>query len=203
MRLILASNNKNKYREISEILKDTDVEVVPQYLAGCDFEAEENGETFEENARIKALAAMRATGAAAVADDSGLMIDALGGAPGVYSARYGGENTGYDKKCAMLIKELEDKEQRTAKFVSSIVCVFPNGDEITAYGDVCGTIDTRMTGENGFGYDPIFIPDGYECSMACLTDDEKNAISHRGRAIRAFAEKLKNYLNDGGTDDDR
>lgn len=200
MKLILASNNKDKLREIREILSDTDIEIISQREAGCNFEAEENGATFLENARIKALAAMKATGLPAVSDDSGLEIAALGGRPGVYSARYGGESAGYAKKCAMILSELEGKSDRSAAFVSAVVCIFPNGDEITAGGIMRGSIAYAPAGDGGFGYDPIFLPDGFEKTAAELTDDEKNAISHRGQAFRAFAEKLKAYIENKRTE---
>lgn len=202
MKLILASNNKDKLREIREILSGTGIEIVSQREAGCDFEADENGTTFSENARIKALAAVRATGLPAASDDSGLVIAALGGRPGVYSARYGGE-CGYDKKCAMILSELEGKSDRSAAFVSAVVCIFPNGDEITAEGIMRGSIAYTPAGDGGFGYDPIFLPDGCDKTAAELTDDEKNAISHRGQAFREFAEKLKVYIDDKRTEYDK
>ena len=199
MKLILASNNKDKLREIREILDGTDIEIIPQREAGCDFEAEENGETFFENARIKALAAMNATGLPAVSDDSGLEVAALFGRPGVYSARYGGEDASYGEKCAMLLSELEGNTDRSARFVSAVVCVFPSGDEITAEGVMQGFIARAPAGSGGFGYDPIFIPEGCDRTTAELTEDEKNAISHRGKAFREFADKLKAYIDDKRT----
>ena len=196
MKMILASNNKDKLREIREILIGTDIEIISQREAGCNFEAEENGSTFRENARIKAMAAMMATGLAAVSDDSGLEVNAMDGGPGIFSARFGGEELSYDKKCQMIIDAVGNSSDRGARFFCSVVCVFPNGDEICADGAVDGKIGTFAEGNGGFGYDPIFIPAGFNHSIACLTDDEKNAISHRGKAFREFAEKLGEYLAD-------
>ncbi len=196
MKLILASNNAHKAQEFREILSPLGIDVVTQSEAGCNFEADETGSTFEENAFIKAEAAMKATGEAAVSDDSGLEVDALGGAPGIHSARYTGrhEDTDADRR-AFLMKNLEGVEHRTARFVSAICCVFPNGDVICARGTCEGKIATYEAGENGFGYDAMFIPDGGTLTMAEMSAEEKNAISHRGRALREFARLLKEYCN--------
>lgn len=196
MKLILASNNAHKLREFDEILADTGIEVIPQRDAGCDFEADETGDTFEENAFIKAEAAMKASGHPSVADDSGLVVDALGGTPGVHSARYTGNDTDDDAdRREFLMKNLEGEEHRTARFVSSICCVFPNGDVLRARGTCEGSIAKFMRGENGFGYDSMFIPDEFTKTMAELEPDEKNKISHRGRALREFADILKEYCD--------
>ena len=195
MRLILASNNAHKAVEFREILAPLGMDVVTQREAGCDFEADETGSTFEENAFIKAEAAMKATGEAAVSDDSGLEVDALGGEPGIHSARYTGrhEDSDADRR-AYLMKKLEGVEHRAARFVSAICCVFPNGDVISARGTCEGEIATFERGENGFGYDAMFIPYGQGGrTMAELSPDEKNAISHRGRALREFARLLEEY----------
>lgn len=194
MKLILASNNAHKAREFREILAPLGVDVVTQSEAGCHFEVDETGTTFEENAFLKAEAAMKATGEAAVSDDSGLEVDALGGEPGVHSARYTGrhEDTDADRR-NFLMKKLEGVEHRSARFVSAICCVFPNGDVIRARGECPGSIATYMKGENGFGYDSMFIPEGSTLTMAELSADEKNAISHRGRALREFYRLLKEY----------
>ena len=196
MKLILASNNAHKAKEFREILAPLGIEVVTQSEAGCDFEADETGVTFEENAYIKAEAAMKATGLAAVSDDSGLEVDSLGGEPGVHSARYTGrhEDSDADRR-AFLMKKLEGVEHRSARFVSAICCAFPNGDVLRARGTCEGEIATREAGENGFGYDAMFIPEGSERTMAELSADEKNAISHRGRALREFARLLKEYCD--------
>ena len=196
MKLILASNNAHKAREFREILSPLGVEVITQREAGCDFEVDETGETFAENAFLKAEAAMKATGEAAVSDDSGLEVDALGGAPGVHSARYTGrhEDTDADRR-ALLMKNLAGEEHREARFVSAICCVFPNGDRLDARGTCEGRIATYEKGENGFGYDCMFIPEGETRTMAELSADEKNAISHRGNALREFVRLLKEYKN--------
>ena len=196
MRLILASNNAHKAREFREILAPLGIDVLTQSEAGCDFEADETGEAFEENAYIKAEAAMRATGEAAVSDDSGLEVDALGGEPGVHSARYTGrhEDSDADRR-AYLMKKLEGVEHRSARFVSAICCVFPNGDVLRARGECPGEIAAYERGENGFGYDAMFIPEGYGLTMAELSPEEKNAISHRGRALREFCRVLEEYSN--------
>ena len=195
MRIILASNNKDKLREVREILEPMGIEVISQAEAGCRFEAEENGSTFTENARIKARAAVEATGQICVADDSGLEVNAMGGGPGVYSSRFCGER-GYPETCREIMEIVEKRGNgdRGARFVSAVVCVFPDGREIDCLGTVEGTIGRVYEGEHGFGYDPIFVPEGHTRSMACMTDDEKNAISHRGRAFREFARKLGDYL---------
>ena len=192
MRYILASNNKGKLREMKAILAETGAEVVSQSEAGAHFEAEETGETFEENALIKARAACAALGEPAIADDSGLCVDALGGAPGVYSARYGGCRTDPDR-IALLLKNLGDEKNRSAKFVSCIACVFPNGDVLTARGECPGTITSVPRGDGGFGYDPVFELPGTGKTMSELTEEEKNAVSHRGRALKQFQEKLREY----------
>ncbi len=194
MKLVLASNNQDKLREIREILGEFGIEIISQGEAGCNIDAQENGSTFQENARIKALAAMRATGLPAVADDSGLEVNAMGGGPGIYSARYGGRDLSYDIKNRMIIDKVAGSDDRGARFVCSAVCVFPNGDEICADGVINGSIGTELQGNGGFGYDPIFIPDGYECSIACLSDAEKNSISHRGKAFKDLSEKLFRYM---------
>lgn len=196
MKLILASNNKNKLLEFREILAGTGIEVIPQSEAGCNFEVDETGDTFEENAFLKAEAAMKATGLPAVSDDSGLEVDALGGAPGVHSARYTGNHDDSDlDRRLFLMKNLEGEEHRTARFVSAICCVFPNGDVLNARGTCEGSIATYMAGENGFGYDAMFIPEGESRTMGEMTHEEKNLISHRGRALREFARILKEYCH--------
>ena len=197
MKIILASNNKNKMREFRELLAGTDAEPISQRDAGCDFEVDETGTTFEENAFLKADAVLKATGCIAVADDSGLMVDALGGAPGVHSARYTGRHEDSDAaRYTLLLHNLGDRTDRTARFVSCICCTFPNGDVLRARGTCEGSILFAPRGENGFGYDPVFQPDGYACSMAELRPEEKNAISHRGNALKILKEELRNYYAD-------
>lgn len=195
MEIILASNNKDKLREIREILAPMGFEVLSQSEAGCHFEAEETGTTFTENARIKAQAAMLATGKPCVADDSGLEVNAMDNGPGVYSSRFCGEQ-GYPKTCQKImdIVNAAPNGDRGARFRCAVVCCFPGGDEIACQGVIEGSIGTVYEGEHGFGYDPIFVPEGHTRSMACLTDEEKNAISHRGRAFREFGRKLAEYM---------
>ena len=199
MKLILASNNKKKLRELGEILSDMDVELLSQREAGCDFEVEETGTTFAENAYLKAKAVADATGLAAVADDSGLMVEALNGEPGVYSARYapGGHEASDKEKYEYLLSKLVNVEHRAAKFVSSICCIFPDGSIIRTEGECRGEILREPAGEGGFGYDPVFMPQGYDRSMAELGTEVKNRISHRANALREFKKKLRE-LN--GTD---
>jgi XTP/dITP diphosphohydrolase len=191
---IIATNNQHKLREFRQILSTFGIEIRSQKEAGCTFEVEETGDTFEENAYLKASAVTRATGRPAIADDSGLMVDCLGGEPGVYSARYCGDHDASDQeKCNYLLMKIGDAQDRTAKFVCCICCTFPNGDILRARGECPGTILRASRGENGFGYDPIFCPVGMEASMAELTEDEKNAISHRGNALKQFKQKLEEY----------
>lgn len=193
MKLILASNNKKKLRELGEILSDMDVELLSQREAGCDFEVEETGTTFAENAYLKAKAVADATGLAAVADDSGLMVEALNGEPGVYSARYapGGHEASDKEKYEYLLSKLVNVEHRAAKFVSSICCILPDGSIIRTEGECRGDILREPAGEGGFGYDPVFMPQGYDRSMAELGTEVKNRISHRANALREFKKKLR------------
>ncbi len=197
MKLVLASDNAHKLLEFRELFKGMDVDLVTKKEAGFTDEVEETGATFAENAFIKASAVMRATGWAAIADDSGLCVDALDGAPGVRSARYTGDHADSDKdRYELLLRNMADKKVRTARFVSSLCCVFPNGDVIRAQGTCEGSILTAPRGENGFGYDTVFLPDGFERSMAELSMEEKNAISHRGRALISFKKEWEKYYAD-------
>ena len=189
MRAVLASHNKKKMKEMREILAQLGVEVISQAEAGVDIEPEETGTTFEENARIKARAIMEATGLPAIADDSGLVVDALDGAPGVYSARYGGEGLDDDGRWKLLLKNMEGKEDRACRFVCVICCALPDGAEVMSRGTVEGQVAFGPEGDGGFGYDPIFYLPERGCTMACLPAEEKNAISHRGNALRAFREE--------------
>ena len=194
MQMIAATNNSHKLEEITAILKDKGIEVKSLSDAGLDIEIEENGETFIENALIKAREVQRLTGEAAIADDSGLEVEALGGLPGVKSARYSGE-MGADKdrknneKLINALKDVPDGKRR-ARFCSAIAAVFPDGREITALGYVYGKIGHKEKGEHGFGYDPLFIVEGYGRTMAELDADEKNSISHRANALKEFVQKL-------------
>ena len=198
MKLVLASKNPHKLKELEEILSGLGVEVMLESEAGVDVEVEETGTTFEENALLKAKAVCEASGLPAVADDSGLCVDALNGAPGVYSARYGGEGLDDPGRCRLLLENLRGQLDRRGKFVSAICCCFPNGDTVTARGECPGTIAYAPRGENGFGYDPVFFLPGLKKTFAQLTPEEKNAISHRGNALREFKTELEKYLN--GTD---
>lgn len=196
MKIILASNNKNKLREFKELVAGMDVELVGQREAGCDFEVDETGETFEENAFLKAEAVTRATGFTAIADDSGLVVDALNGEPGVYSARYGlGHEASDAERYTYLLNKLGAETQRSARFVCCICCTMPDGTVLKTRGECEGEILFAPRGENGFGYDPIFRPLGQEKSMAELTAEEKNAISHRGRALREFMKIFKEKID--------
>lgn len=196
MKLVLASKNPKKIRELNDILAQLGIEVCSQAEAGVDLEVEETGTTFEENSRLKAEAVMQASGMPAIADDSGLCVDALQGAPGVYSARYGGEGLDDAGRTRLLLENMRGAAgPRTAKFVSVITCCFPNGDVICARGECPGTIAYAPVGEGGFGYDPVFFIPERKKTFAQLAPEEKNAISHRGRALEAFQVKLKEYLN--------
>ena len=178
------------------ILGDLGAEILSLKEAGIQAEAEENGTTFEENAVIKAKEIMEKTGALVLADDSGLEIDALNKEPGVYSARYMGEDTSYDVKNKNLIDRLDGvpKEKRTARFVCAIAAVLPDGRELVTRQTMEGYIGWEPEGENGFGYDPIFYLDEYGCSSAAISPEQKNAISHRGKALRAMKELLKKEI---------
>ena len=192
MKLVLASDNKNKLREFRTLFENFGVELISKAESGFTEEVEETGETFAENARIKAEAVMRATGLAAIADDSGLCVDALGGAPGVHSARYTGNHDDSDAdRYNLLLRNLGGRDDRAARFVCSLCCAFPNGDVLTAEGTCEGTILSAPRGENGFGYDPIFYLPEYGCTSAELSGEEKNKISHRGKALRAIKDELK------------
>ena len=191
-KLIFATGNANKMREIREILGGKGYEILSMKEAGVDIDVEEDGATFEENALIKARAIGKACGELVLADDSGLVIDALGGEPGIYSARYMGHDTSYTEKNNNLISRLEGvpDEKRTARFVCAMAAVFPDGTEKVITGVMEGRIGYRIAGENGFGYDPIFfLPEDGKTS-AEISPEEKNAISHRGKALRAMAEYL-------------
>ena len=192
-KLVFATGNMNKLREIKEILSDMDVEILTMKEAGVDIDIVEDGKTFEENALIKARAVCKASGELSLADDSGLEIDYLGGEPGIYSARYMGEDTSYDIKNNNLISRLEGvpDEERTARFVCAMAAVFPDGTEKTFVRTMEGRIGYKIAGENGFGYDPIFMLPEYGKTSAEISPEEKNAISHRGKALRALAEYLK------------
>ncbi len=194
MKLVLASKNPKKLKEMNEILSGMGVEVCLQSDVGIDIDVEETGATFEENSLLKAKAVMEASGLPAIADDSGLCVDSLDGAPGVYSARYGGEGLDDTGRYKLLLANMPKGAARMAKFVSVITCCFPNGDVLTARGECPGTIAFAPMGEGGFGYDPVFFLPKLKKTFAQLAPEEKNAISHRGRALEAFQAKLKEYF---------
>ena len=195
MKIVLASKNPHKLTEMAAILSQLGVEVVLESEVGIDVDVEETGETFEENAALKAQAVMEASGLPAIADDSGLCVTALGGGPGVYSARYGGEGLTDRQRYELVLSGLSGQLDRSAKFVSCICCVFPNGDRLTARGECPGIIAYAPQGEDGFGYDPVFFVPEKRKTFAQMTGEEKNAISHRGRALEKFKVELERYLN--------
>ena len=192
--MVLASKNPKKLLELQAILSAQGIEVVLESQVGIDVDVEETGTTFEENAFLKAHAVMEASGLPAVADDSGLCVDALNGAPGVYSARYGGPGLDDVGRYRLLLENMRGQLDRRCRFVSAICCCFPNGDRVEARGECPGTLAYAPKGSDGFGYEPIFFLPERKKTFAELTAEEKNAISHRGRALEAFGEKLKAYL---------
>lgn len=195
-RIIFATGNQGKMREIRMIMEDLGIPVVSLKEAGIAADIDENGTTFEENAVIKAKSIMEMTGEIVLADDSGLEIDYLGGEPGIYSARFMGEDTSYDIKNQALLEKLQGvpEERRTARFVCSIACAFPDGRILTSCGVMEGRIGYEIKGANGFGYDPIFYLPQYGCTSAEISPEQKNELSHRGKALRAMKEKLKESL---------
>lgn len=189
MRLVLASANPDKAREIAGLLSSAGVELLPRPSTVGD--VEETGDTLEANALLKARAVVEAAGEAGVADDTGLEVDALGGRPGVYAARYAGEGATYADNVAKLLAELDGVPDRRARFRTVAAVVFPDGREVVAHGVVEGVIADGPRGDGGFGYDPVFVPEGGGgLTYAEMTLPEKQAISHRGRAFRALAELL-------------
>ena len=195
MRFIIATHNPHKLAELARILEPLGITAVTEDDLP---EVEETGTTFESNSFLKADSACTFTGLPAIADDSGLMVDALDGAPGVYSARYAGENATDADRVRKLLDALAGvpAERRQARFVSAVCCVFPSGETVRAEGTVEGAIAFAPAGDNGFGYDPVFLRG--ERTMAQLSPAEKDAISHRGRALAQFSEKLRDYLNHPG-----
>lgn len=193
-KFILASHNPGKLKEMSAILEDLGVEVVLPSQVGVDAEVEETGETFEANALLKAKAVCQAAGLPAIADDSGLCVDALSGAPGVYTARYGGEGLTDAQRYTLLLNALRGQTNRAAHFVSVVTCAFPNGDTLTAEGRCDGTIAFAPMGTEGFGYDPVFFVPELRKTFAQMDGVEKASISHRGKALQAFCKELATYL---------
>lgn len=196
MKIIFATGNQGKVREIKQIMEDMDAEIVSMKEAGIFMDIEENGTTFEENALIKARAIAKEANTLVLADDSGLEIDYLDKAPGVLSARYLGEDTPYSVKNQHILELLKDVEgeKRSARFVCSIAAVFPDGREFTTYATIEGEIAHKSAGENGFGYDPIFFVSEFGKTTAQLSAEEKNKISHRGKALTMMKEILKKEI---------
>ena len=192
-KIVFATGNKGKVKEIQMILADLGVEVTTMKEEGIFVDVEENGTTYEENAMIKAREVAKYTDAIVMADDSGLEIDYLNKEPGVYSARYMGEDTSYDVKNNYIIEQLTGLkgDERSARFVCVIAAAFPDGTEETRRGTIEGQIGFEIAGENGFGYDPIFYVPEYGCTTAQLTSEQKNEISHRGKALRAMKDVIK------------
>ena len=192
-RIVFATGNADKVREIQMIMEDTGMEVITMKEAGISIDIEENGSTYEENALIKARAVARYTDDIVMADDSGLEIDYLNKEPGIHSARYLGEDTSYRIKNQNLIDRLSGvpDEERTARFVCAIAAVLPDGRELTTRATIEGRIDYEEKGQHGFGYDPIFYVPEFHKTTAELTEEEKNKVSHRGKALRLMKEELK------------
>ena len=193
-KFVLATHNPGKLKEMSSILSQFGVEVVSPKELGITVDVEETGATLAENAMLKARAICAAANLPAIADDSGLCVDALNGGPGVYSARYGGEGLDDKGRYTLLLNSMRGQATRAAHFTCSIACAFPNGGELTAEGRCDGTIAFAPMGEGGFGYDPVFFVPEKAKTFGQLTAEEKSAISHRGRALADFAEKLATYL---------
>ncbi len=191
MKIIAATSNAGKIREIKKIFCDENIEILSMGEIGIDIEIEENGKTFEENALIKARTISNMTKEIALADDSGLCVEALGGAPGIYSARYAGENATDAERIEKLLTELSTQQNRKAKFVSVIALTFPDGVELTADGEVHGQIADKAYGDCGFGYDPVFISDELGKTFGVASADEKNSISHRARALNKMYQMIK------------
>ena len=193
---VLATHNPGKLAEMKRILSGLGVEVISPAEVGVEVDVEETGTTFAENAMLKARAVCAAAGLPAIADDSGLCVDALNGGPGVYSARYGGEELDDRGRYMLLLECMRGQTTRAAHFSCAVACAFPNGDTLEAEGRCDGSIAFAPIGEGGFGYDPVFLAPGKGKTFGQLTAEEKAEISHRGRALAAFAEKLGTYLSD-------
>lgn len=193
-KIIFATGNEGKMKEVRMILADLNFQVLSLKEMDIDIDIVEDGETFEENAIIKAKTIMELTNEIVLADDSGLEVDYMNKAPGIYSARFMGEDTSYHIKNGHIIKELEQAtdEERSARFVCAIACAYPDGTIETTRATIEGYIGYEEKGENGFGYDPIFMVPEYKCSSAELTPEQKNEISHRGKALRAMKDKIRN-----------
>lgn len=197
-RIIFATTNEGKMKEIKAILSDLNVEIVSLKEAGIHVNIVEDGDTFEENAIIKAKTIMELTGEIVLADDSGLEVDAMDKEPGIYSARFLGEGTSYDIKNQHILDKLKDVEQedRSARFVCVIACAMPGGEILTKRATIEGFIGYEITGSNGFGYDPIFWIPEYNNTLAQISLEQKNEISHRGKALMEMREELKKKLKE-------
>lgn len=190
MRFVLATENPGKIVEIRKLLSMYGIDIVTRNELGIDLNVEETGTTFFENALIKAKAICGVAGLPAIADDSGLEVEALGGEPGVYTSSFGGEGLNESARCKYLLMKLRNTEHRNAKFVCCIVCAFPDGEIISASGECYGKIAKEPRGTNGFGYDPVFIAEGMGVTMAELDADMKDKISHRGKALDGFVRQI-------------
>ena len=189
-KFVMATANLGKIREMSEILVDFDIGIVSRKELGIDIIVDETSSTYFGNALLKAEAICKASGLPAIADDSGLEVEALGCEPGVYSSSYGGEHLDDCKRCLYLLKKMEGLERRAARFVCTIVCMYPDGGIITAHGECKGEIAYAPRGSGGFGYDPVFVANGTDKTFAELSQEEKNMLSHRGKALRALREQF-------------
>ena len=196
MRFVLASNNAHKLEEFREILAGSGCTVLSQKEAGIAVDPEENGASFEENSLIKARAACAASGLPAIADDSGLTVPALNGEPGIYSARYGGPGLTDAERYRFLLERMKNVEDRRACFVCCISCVFPDGGELTVRGECAGRILEAPEGGGGFGYDPVFWCNDLQRSLGTASPEEKNGVSHRGRALRAMVAILNDHMKE-------
>ncbi len=194
MKFVLATNNPGKRKELATILETLNIEVVLPSELGLIMDVEETGTTFAENAMLKAQALCKAANLPAIGDDSGLCVDALNGGPGVYSARYGGEELDDMGRMRLLLSSMQGSRTRAAHFTCAIACAFPNGDTLAAQGQCDGAIAFAPMGTDGFGYDPVFLIPAKGKTFAQLTSDEKNQLSHRGKALVAFAKELQGYL---------
>ena len=191
MRIIAATSNEGKLREIRSIFSSSDIEIISMRELGINIDIEETGKTFEENAEIKAKEIAKLCDYPVLADDSGLCVEALGGAPGIYSARYAGEGASDDEKIDKLLENMKGKTNRNAKFVSVVVLVFKNGEKIAARGEVLGHITYEKSGHGGFGYDPVFYADELAKTFGESDEGEKNSVSHRGRALAELYKVMK------------
>ena len=198
MKFVVATNNQHKLEELREILGASGHTLLSLGESGFSGEIIEDGDSFEANARIKAQTVCKATGLPAIADDSGICVDALDGAPGIYSARYGAPECKSDAdRRQLLLRNMEGKSDRNAHFACSIVCAFPNGDEISSYGECAGEIGFEERGDGGFGYDCIFVLDGRGLTLSEISAEEKNRVSHRAEAVKGLVGRLDRYLKGG------